>query len=479
MPHKRRAQSRGSYPSYSNVASSGGMTPAYRPATSNGRAAGYGTGNVNNYARNAAAYHAVAKKQMGRGKKIAIAIIASCLAVLLGCGTAFALYMNYIDSQLKGNLSDQERMAISDALGYGTSLNEPFYMMLLGSDRRSDETGPSRSDTNIVARVDPINDTVSMVSIPRDTKIEIKGHGTQKFNAAYAFGGAAGAIKAAEELLDIDITHYAEVSFLDLAGLVDAVGGVTVENESKIDNWKCDDGDGNHYIIEKGTQHLNGGQALTFARNRDYPDGDFTRQKHQRAVIEGVVAAVLDMPITGIPGVIEAAVKCVTTDLSALDIIGLAQKFADADDIVFYSAMLPSYPQNINGISFVINDEEKTAEMMKLFKAGEDPSGIVSNKSGKDITTSDIDTSNTLLFADDDEVISGNRKPQTNTSTPSGGNSGNTGSSGNEGGNTGTTDPDPDTPTPPSGGGDQGGNEDGDSGGGNEGGGEGGQTTNP
>ena len=112
----------------------------------------------------------------------------------------------------------------------------------------------------------------------------------------------SGAIEAAEDLLDIEITHYAEVSFNDLANLVDAVGGVTVENESKIDNKKCD-WDGNHYVIEEGTQHLSGGAALTFARNRDYPDGDFTRQKHQRMVIEAIANEVLNAPLTSIPGI--------------------------------------------------------------------------------------------------------------------------------------------------------------------------------
>lgn len=367
----------------------------------------YGVQAGPSYARNASAYHQAAQNA-ARGKRIAIIVIAALLVVLLGAGTAFALYINHINDELmRGNKTDEELLNIDDALGYGTSLDKPFYMLLIGSDRRegNDAMG-ARSDTNVVVRVDPETDTVTMVSIPRDTKIDLDGHGTQKFNAAYAFDGAAGAIEAAEDLLDIEISHYAEVNFRELAGLVDAVGGVTVENESRIDNWKCDDGDGNHYIIEAGTQHLNGGEALTFARNRDYPDGDFTRQKHQRAVIEAVIDEILAMPITSMPGVIEAAAKCVTTDLNVFDIIGLAQMFADAGDLTMYSAMLPSYTQMINGISFVINDEKKTAEMMKLVEAGEDPSEVVSTETASDINSSTIDTSNVLIWEDDDEYNS-------------------------------------------------------------------------
>ncbi len=389
------------------------------------------------YARDAQAYHAAAAKQgMSRGKKAAIIVIASLMAVIIGAGTAFALYVNHIDSQLKGNKTEAERMAIQDALGYETSLDKPFYMMLIGTDKREGEEGPWRSDTNIVARVDPIEGVVSMVSIPRDTKIDIKGHGVQKFNAAYAFDGAAGAITEAENLLGVDITHYAEVSFLKLAGLVDAVGGVTVENESKIDNPKCDDGDGNHYVIEKGTQHLNGGEALTFARNRDYPDGDYTRTKHQRAVIEAVVDAVLELPITGIPAVVDAAVQCVETDISALDLVGLAQKLSDLpQDLVIYSVVMPSYTQNINGISFVINDEEQTAEMMKAFREGKDITEFESNKSAADIVDKKIDTSNVLIFKGDEEAQRNPNLVNTNTN-PNGGNGGSS-QGGNSGGTTG------------------------------------------
>ncbi len=446
-----------------------------RPVRPTSSGAGYHASG--SYARNAQAYHAVAAKQgMSRGKKAAIIAIASIMAVIIGAGTAFALYVNHIDSQLKGNKTDQERMAIQDALGFETSLDKPFYMMLIGTDRRDydeNDKGPWRSDTNIVCRVDPDACQVSMVSIPRDTKIDIDGYGTQKFNAAYAFNGAAGAITEAENLLGVDITHYAEVSFTKLAGLVDAVGGVTVENESKIDNWKLDDGgDGEHHIIEAGTQHLMGQEALAFARNRDYPDGDFTRTKHQRQVIEGIAEAVLAMPITSIPGVIEAAVDCVETDINLLDLVGLAQKLADSGkELTIYSAMLPSYTQNINGISFVINDQELTAEMMKVFKEGGDISQFVSEKSAKDIVDKSIDTSNVLILNGDEETEKGikpntdiNKRPNppsidtpntgddgtSGTTPPSGGGSTGDGS-GSTGGSTG--DGSGGTTTPPSGGG--------------------------
>lgn len=399
------------------------------------------------YSRTSGGYSVAAKKQgMSKKKRILMIVLISVLVVLLGAGTAFGLYMMHLnDSLTKGGRSDDELMRINEALAttYDTSLNDVFYMMLLGSDTRERTVdGYGRSDSNIVARVDPIEHQVTLLSIPRDTKINIPGYGTQKFNAAYAFDGPAGAIEAAEELLDIEISHYAEVSFDDLANLVDAVGGVDVYNESRINNKKCD-WDGNHYIIEEGDQHLSGGEALTFARNRDYPDGDFTRQKHQRMVIEAIADAVLAAPITSIPGIIEAAVDCVVTDLSVMDIIGLAQNFATGDEIVMYSCMLPSYTKMIKGISFVICDEEKTAEMMKAFKAGEDPGDYVSTKTAADYK-GDTDVSNVLLYDDDDEVTSGTAtvtKPTYNPSTDTGTNTSGGGSGSGGGSTTNTTNP--------------------------------------
>lgn len=421
-----------------------------------------GQQNVGDYSRNAQVYHAAATAKKG-GKRTVFIVLAAILVALLAAGTAFALYINDVSNKLnRGDKSDEELMAINEALSYKSNFNDVFYMLLIGSDERT-EGEMSRSDVNIVVRVDPIDNKLSLLSIPRDTKIDIPDHGTQKFNAAYAFGKVPGVIEATEDLLDVEISHYAQVNFTDLKELVNAVGGVTVEVDEKIDNRKCDDGDGNHYVIEEGTQRLNGGEALTFARNRDYAQGDFVRTSNQRKLIEAIVDEVLATPITNIPTVVQAAAGCVTTDIGVIDLIGLAQQFADSDEITMYNAMLPSYTQSINGISFVINDEDKTEEMMKLFKAGDDYSEITSNMTAPAITDHKVDTSNTLLFADDDEVVSGTKKPNTGTggignSSGMGGNSG-TGADGDAGGA-----------------GDAGGSTDGGSTGGSTGGGTGGDT---
>lgn len=314
----------------------------------------------------------------GRLKRVLIGLLCVLCALFVGVGVASAAYYIHVSDQLnRGDKSQQELDELGDVLE-ATGFEDPFYMMLIGSDARSDDpTMGARSDTNIVVRVDATKGQLTLVSIPRDTRIDIPGHGTNKFNAAYAFGKAPGVIDAAEKLLDIDISHYAEVNFEELIELVDAVGGVDIEVDELIDDPQADlDATKRHNVIEAGMQHLDGQEALAFARSRAFAAGDFTRSAHQRQLIEAIVDEVLSAPLTQMPGIIEKASACVTTDLKISDLLTLANLFKEKDDITMYSAMLPSTPAMIGGVSYVINNEEATAAMMKLVEKGEDPNDL-------------------------------------------------------------------------------------------------------
>ncbi len=344
------------------------------------RSVGSAKDDASRYARGNASYsHAAAKKRMGRGKKIAIGIVAAVLVALIGCGTALALYINGINNTITtGDKTDEQLNAI-DAQLTASDLNKPFYMVLIGSDIRPGESqSDSRSDTNILVRVDGSSNQVTMVSIPRDTAIEIDGYGVCKFNNAYTYGGAAGVIRESSELCGVDIAHYAEVNFDSLIALVDAIGGVDVEvseliNDPDADNTSWDP-NAEKVILEPGIQHLDGNAALVFARSRAFADGDFTRAENQRKLINAIIDKILSLPVTELPGVIEAAASCVTTDLSVTDIISLAQQFQDGADLTVYSGMVPSVAQYVNGISYVFADTDTLAEMMKVVEEGGDPS---------------------------------------------------------------------------------------------------------
>lgn len=329
---------------------------------------------------------------MSRGKKIAVGVLAAFLVAVVGGGSAFALWVNSVNDQLKtGTKTEEELTALQDVLAPTKTFTEPFYVMLIGSDRRAnDESMGARSDTNVVVRVDPTSNQLTMVSIPRDTKIDIDGYGTNKFNAAYNYGGAASTIREANQLLGIEISHYAEVNFEELVALVDSVGGVDVEVESRVNDPKAGDA-----VIEPGLQHLDGEAALTFARSRQYVDGDFTRTANQRKLIGALIDKVVTLPITDLPGVIQSAAQCVTTDLSVSDIVALAEQFKDEGDITIYSAMVPSTTGMIDEVSYVFTDKTALAEMMRIVEEGGDPSGITASASAYEGTSeNDANSSN-------------------------------------------------------------------------------------
>ena len=325
---------------------------------------------VSQYSRTNPVYLANAKKRKGKTPKIVAGALCVVLLLLAGGGTAFAVYMNSINDALKSDKSKEEQQAIADTLAPVRNYTEPFYMLLIGSDARegSDEDG-QRSDTNILVRVDPTNCVVTMLSIPRDTKVEIDGYGTNKFNAAYNFGGAASTIREAGQLCGVDISHYAEVKFGDLIALVDVIGGVEVDVPERID-----DPDAGPVVIEAGPQILNGEAALTFARSRAYADGDFTRTSNQRLLIEALVKKVISMPVTDLPGLIQKAAECVATDLSVNQIFDLASQFKDIGKLVVYSGMVPSTTAMIGDVSYVLADKTLLATVMSSVEKGQDPS---------------------------------------------------------------------------------------------------------
>lgn len=369
-----------------------GYRPAYTPG-SQGQEANSAFGRQagsSQYSRYSSAYSTRRSRKRSRGKKIVIGVLVAILVAVVGCGTAAALWINSVNDTLtRGDKSDTEIQNIKDQLTPTSSnFDKPFYLMLIGTDETEDsEEAQHRSDTNIVVRVDPTKNQATLVSIPRDTKIDIDGYGTNKFNAAYSYDGAAGAIREANQLLNVQISHYAEVNFGKLKSLVDAVGGVDVDVPELVDDPDADGSTAHpewgRVIIQPGMQHLDGNQALVFARSRAYVDGDFTRTANQRALIKAIIDKVLAMPPTQLPGVVQSAAQSVTTDLSVNDILSLIKQFQDDGSLTMYSAMVPSSTATIDGVAYVINDADSTKKMMQIVEEGGDPSGITASDAAR------------------------------------------------------------------------------------------------
>lgn len=312
----------------------------------------------------------VRKKRKNRKVLKVLGIVVAVIVVLVaGVGIAGALWLNSVSGSM--SMDESEKQELSNVLSE-SSAEEPYYALLLGSDAREGDTA-SRSDTMILARIDANKGRVTLVSIPRDTKVEIEGHGTQKINAAYAFGGASGAVEAVSEMAGVPISHYVEIHFEELEKVVDDLGGIWVDvPESNNQTGASNTG----VSIRAGEQLMDGETALAFARERyGYLEGDFQRAENQRLVVQGIVNKIMALPPTDLPGTIQSLASSVSTDYELDDLITLAQQFQKAYPYIsIYSCMTPSTTKTINGVSYTITLEDEWKDMMELVDAGQDPS---------------------------------------------------------------------------------------------------------
>ncbi|MGI6590483.1 MAG: LCP family protein [Eggerthellaceae bacterium] len=333
-----------------------------------------------------------AVKPKSRKRKAVKAIVITLVCLLAAAGIAAAAYLNNLNSLLSDGVSSDEQDNI-DSILQDTSFDEPFYVLLIGSDKRaSNSSMGQRSDTNILVRIDIPNSTITMISIPRDTAITYGDYGTIKFNAAYAYDGTAGTISAANDLCGVKISHYVAIDFDGLTELVDSIGGVDVEVDERIDDSNAGD-----VVIEKGQQHLDGEEALVFARSRAYTDGDFTRVKNQRKLVKAICEKALSESFTDLANTVTTCASYVTTDMSAQDLAAIALKLKNAGDLKIYSATIPSTTGSLNGESYVFADVPGLQVLMEAVEDGKNPSSkkvqAAIEKAETSGTSSDGDTS--------------------------------------------------------------------------------------
>lgn len=203
---------------------------------------------------------------------------------------------------------------------------EPFSVLLLGVDTGSlGRSEQGRSDTIMVATVNPKQEKTVLVSLPRDTYAEIVGHNTMdKINHAYAFGGTAMTIATVEKLLDIPINYYVSINMQGVESLVDAVGEVEVSNPFAFTYEEIE--------FPKGSQRLDGSSALKYVRMRyDDPEGDYGRQARQRQVIKGILQQALSIKgISRYQEILSSLESTIKTDIPFNDLEVLARKYRSA-----------------------------------------------------------------------------------------------------------------------------------------------------
>jgi len=260
---------------------------------------------------------------MSKGKKIFAIIFGIILVLFLAVvGMGAKLYWDVSKSMDK----TYEIVERSKKSQVNLNNKEPFSVLLLGIDTGDDgRVEQGRSDTTIVATVNPRDKQTTLVSLARDTYVDIPSQGKQdKLNHAYAFGGASLAMDTVENYLNIPINHYVSINMAGLKELVNAVGGIEVNNNLTFSQ------DGYDFTI--GKISLDGEQVLSYSRMRyEDPNGDYGRQERQRKVIEGIVQKVLSLnSVSNYQEILTAVSDNMKTDLSFDDMKKIALDYRSA-----------------------------------------------------------------------------------------------------------------------------------------------------
>jgi len=316
--------------------------------------------------------------------------LASVLIVAVSAAataTSVLLYLDSIAHALSHNnvLNNKLHKALAEV-----EPGAPENILILGSDKRAgaqSEEGPGRSDTTILLRLDPEDETISVMSIPRDLKVEIPGYGTGKFNEAYSVGGPKLTLQVVKELTGLRINHVVNVDFLGFVRAVDAIGCVYTDVDRRYYHSNAGLPPSEQYSeinIQPGYQKLCGVKALQYVRYR-HTDTDIVRSARQQAFLSDARqrVSVQDL-VFDQSGLIDIFTKYTTSDINSketmLEVLKLfiASRNAPIKQVHFPAELGPSY---------VYSNETWIHEAVKEFLTGEsfggEPGGSVNSSSAK------------------------------------------------------------------------------------------------
>ncbi|MFT4416271.1 LytR family transcriptional regulator [Fredinandcohnia humi] len=286
-----------------------------------------------------------------------VGIISLILVLAIG---GYAYYLYHSLASTVGKMHEEREPSDKRVEAIDIEKKDPITILLMGVDERSGDVG--RTDTLIVAAVNPNTNSMQMVSIPRDTRVDIVGWGGQdKINHAYAYGGTDMTIDTVEHFLDIPVDYFVKINMEGLKQIVDALGGVEVDSTFAFSY------EGESFPV--GTITLNGEQALKYARMRyEDPKGDFGRQDRQKQVIKGIIDKGASLSsITKFDEILEALGGNVTTDMSFDEMKTVQANYKDARHSIEQFSIKGS-GKSLDRWYYIVPEEERLAVSAKLKK---------------------------------------------------------------------------------------------------------------
>ncbi|MCZ2813430.1 LCP family protein [Modestobacter sp. VKM Ac-2979] len=300
-----------------------------------------------------------------------LGVLALVLAVVIGTGLWFLSnrYGSNIDrvGDVFADLQEGSRPAAPSPTGEVRATEDPITFLLVGSDTRAEltpgELPDARSDAIMLARFAGDREHAQVVSIPRDSWVDIPGYGKNKINAAYALGGPTLLIQTIEQLTGVRIDHYAAIDFDGLIQVTDDLGGVDVVVSKTTSNGP--------YTFTEGLNHLDGDQARWYVGQRyDLPGGDFDRVKRQQNYLRAMFTKLFSQDVFTSPGKLDSTLLSVTNAVAVDDALGngdllsLAYSLRDLTpgDVKFFTA--PVLGLGTEGAASVVYLDQVAGERM-------------------------------------------------------------------------------------------------------------------
>lgn len=269
------------------------------------------------------------KNEMTVGKTAILVVLSIILVVMIWGANTLADANNLVESSYKprANSSTVNGQKLTDINKDINPLKDPISILILGVDDDTErQLGSARTDTMILATINPEKEKISMVSIPRDTYTKIdtaKFQGMDKINAAYSYGTEDASIQAVQDLLNVPINYYATIDFIAFEKVINDLGGIEVDVP-----YAVVEGDAtgeNAVFLEPGLQNLDGNHALAYARTR-HKDNDIERGKRQQIVIQKVIEKSLNLgSISKYSKMMSSIEGHIWTDMKTDAIMGIAQ----------------------------------------------------------------------------------------------------------------------------------------------------------
>jgi LCP family protein required for cell wall assembly len=308
-------------------------------------------------------------------------VLASVFAVLVSVGSGFGI----------ATIRQAERQVLKVKVGKGCTgkdclpsvesacLKKACTFLILGSDSRKSLSGSfgnstdvagQRADTIILVQVDAAHGRTIVLSIPRDLRVEIPGHGLNKINTAFGYGPDV-MVKTVKRLTGLRINHYVQVNFLGFQRLVNALGGVPI----CIDKPLFDSLSGLR-LPHAGCYNLRGAQALAFVRARHIKGDlipDFSRISRQQQFISAVIGKTLSLgSVLQLPSLVKAVVKNLVIDenLNLYSLQDLTKKMATLGEEGVMFRVVPAVPVDIGGISYVQMIQPDASDLFARIRAG-------------------------------------------------------------------------------------------------------------